>query len=290
MIRKIAGGLLSDKQKRKVKTLVSQSKQAYAQTFRNYNNEQLIAAVREVGVEPGDTVMVHANFPNDSGFEGAPADMADALAAAVGAEGNLLMMSIPYRGTAFDYLEKGKTYDARRTISMMGLVTELFRRREGTLRSLHPTHPVLASGPDAAAMVADHEQTVFPCGAGSPLEKLHQMGGKILFVDVSFAAITFFHYLEDLFKDKVAADVYEDREFVANVKDEAGKERQVKTLAFKRGLVRDTQSLYDELQQSGDVRSGSIGTTTLELVDCEAVVAAMQRLIEGGNSPIREKT
>src|SRR5438094_10151405 len=69
----------------------------------------------------------------------------------------------------------------------MGLITEAFRRRSGVLRSLNPVHPVLALGPEAAKLVADHERQLHSCGKGSPFAKLYDLKAKILFLDAPFS-------------------------------------------------------------------------------------------------------
>ena len=286
MIRKIADRLLGTGQKRALKRVVNSGRRHISQTLKSYEKADLVEALRGLGLQAGDTVMVHANFPADTGFQGAPADMVEALLDAVGDSGNLLMMSIPFRGSAYDYLEKDKLFDAAKTVSMVGLVTEMFRRRPGTLRSLHPTHPVLAHGPDAATMVAHHESTVYPCGRGSPFDDLRERQGKLLFVDVSFGAITFFHHLEDLFKDKLSVPVYEERLFEARVRDADGREHIVPTLAFNRQAARNTDILEEELGNAGALAQGKIGSTSLLLVGCESVVNAMSTLIDRGDQPV----
>lgn len=51
-----------------------------------------------------------------------------------------MAMSIPFRGSAYDYLSKGKPFYKDKTISMMGLITEIFRRRAGDEKEYQP-HP-----------------------------------------------------------------------------------------------------------------------------------------------------
>jgi aminoglycoside N3'-acetyltransferase len=53
-------------------------------------------------IEDTDTLLVHSNFASDIGFRGTPQDLVNALVDVVAA-GNLLMLSIPYRGSACDF-------------------------------------------------------------------------------------------------------------------------------------------------------------------------------------------
>jgi aminoglycoside 3-N-acetyltransferase len=86
-------------------------------------------------------------------------------------------------------------FDVKNTMSAMGVITEIFRANPGVLRSLNPAHPVLAFGPDAPWLIADHDKTLYSCGPGSPFEKMLQLNAKALFFDVPLQRMTFFYYL-----------------------------------------------------------------------------------------------
>ena len=191
----IIGRFLGDKKKRALKANFNKLRNNLTRKLFRYDSAKLKSALKKVGVVESDTLMVHVNFQPENGFDGTPADLANAFAELVGEKGNLLMVSLPFRGSAYDYLKKGKRFNVNKTLSMMGLVTEMFRRKDGAYRSLHPTHPVLAFGKDAATLVEGHERSPYPCGKGTPFEKFHKLKGKILFFDVSFRSITFFHYV-----------------------------------------------------------------------------------------------
>ena len=59
-----------------------------------------------------------------------------------------------------------------------------------------------------------HEKCLNLCGAGSPFDKFRQLLKRqnTLF-DVGFGAITFFHYMEDITKEKLPFNVYSDKLF-----------------------------------------------------------------------------
>lgn len=284
-LRSSLSRLVGDSRKRAVRSKLNEARKWFAGAMLSYDGEKLKGRLRGAGVAEGDTLLVHANFKPDSGFQGTPLDLANAFAGLVGSQGNLLMVSIPFRGAACDHLALGKPFNVRKTMSMMGLVTEMFRRREGTLRSLHPTHPVLAYGRDAAFLVADHERCLHPCGAGSPFEKFHRLRGKILFFDVSLHSITFFHYVEDLLKERLPFSVYDDRLFSVPVIDAGGASHLVRTYAFSTKVRRMAGKLEAELELQGKVRRGKVGNSRFSLVTAEDVVACFTSMVEKGNLP-----
>ena len=286
-LRSALSRLVSERHKRAIRSKVSEAKKRLANSFLRYDGSKLKARLRSAGVSESDTLLVHSNFKPDSGFRGTPLELANALAELVGSKGNLLMVSLPFRGAAYDYLALGKTFNVRKTMSMMGLVTEMFRRREGTLRSLHPTHPVLAYGKDAPWLVADHERCLYPCGPGSPFEKLHQRRGKLLFFDVSFQSITFFHYVEDLLKDRLPFPVYSERLFSVPAIDANGANHVIQTYAFSKEIQRAAEKLEAEMQSRGMIRNGRVGNSRFQIVTTDDVVECFKAMVEKGNFPYK---
>ncbi len=116
--------------------------------------------------------MLHSTFELSGGFCANIDALIDTFVRAVGESGNLLMVSLPYRSSSYEYLGRLPYFYARQTSSQMALISAVFRRREGVLRDLHPTHPVLACGSKAELIVSDHEKCAFGCGPGTPFEKL----------------------------------------------------------------------------------------------------------------------
>lgn len=285
LLRRLVGKCLGDRQKRAVKSTVNRTKQRLVRALRSYDARQLKTALRRMGVSESDTLLVHSNFEPHSGFRGTPQDLVNALAELVGDKGNLLMVSIPFRGSSYDHLMLNKVFDVRKTLSMMGLVTEIFRRKKGTLRSLHPTHPVLAYGKDAAGLVEGHEKCLYPCGPGSPFDKFRAARGKILFFDVGFGSITFFHYVEHLLQAQAPRPVYDERLFEATVVDAMGEKVTVRTYAFNKALVRNAQKLEAEMLRAGKIKNGRVGNSRMLLVFAEDVVECQSAMVAAGNHP-----
>ena len=285
MFRDTVRKLVSANQKRAIKTRLNKIKKFYVNTFKSFTAKDLKSKLRELGISRTDTLMVHANFNPDSGFKGAPIDVVNTFVDYLGDKGNFLMVSIPFRGPSYDYLKKNKPFKVNKTLSLMGLITEMFRRKKGTLRSLHPTHPVLAYGKDAEWLVADHEKCLYQCGAGSPFEKFREMKGKILFYDVSFGAITFYHYVEDIIKDKLPFEVYDKELFKVKAFDKNNNECVIETYVYNPRIKRNAFKLEAEMIKRDLVKKSKIGNASLILVNAEDVVTVQTDMAAAGNPP-----
>jgi aminoglycoside 3-N-acetyltransferase len=262
------------------------------QKFFSYGPLQLKRKLREMGVERDDTIFVHSSFNVLNGFNGGPDHLIDCFLNVVGSSGNLLMVSMPYKGPSYEYLKKGSPFDIRNSVSYTGIVTEIFRRRKNVLRSLNPVHPVLAYGPSAAWIVADHDKTMFSCGKGSPFEKILELNTKVFLFDVPFLSMTFYHYVEDLLKDRLTFQLYDDELFESIVYDENGKEIKVRSYVFGKEArdnhkfrMRLNRALKKELMRNNFMKINKIGNTKLMLIDLREVVRCAQEMANSGRLP-----
>ena len=276
--------LLPRKFKLRLKTQYARLKSLVVTEFFSYGPRELQAALARLGIVSGDTLLVHSAFDKMSGFRGQPLDLIDTLISTLGERGNLLMMSMTYTGTTRQYLSSGKPFRVNRTVSRMGIVTEVFRRRPDVVRSLNPAHPIVVRGPDAQQIIAHHDRCEHSCGIGSPMERFHKLGGKILFFNVPFNTITFVHYLEDLFRDSLPMKLYTDDPLEATVVDEEGSSRQVKVYAFsdEETRWRNTIPLECELMRSAKLRLEKIGRTRLMTLKTSDAVTCVDKMIQDG--------
>ncbi len=256
----------------------------FVRRFRSYGKPELTNALRSLGIERGNALLVHSGFNRTTGFTGSPNDFIDALLEVVGPEGHLLMVSMPYMSSTFEYLQKGAIFDVRKTVSHMGIVSETFRRRSGVLRSQHPTHPILAFGPRAAWIVGGHEKCLYPCGLGTPFDKLFQLGGKLLFVDVSFFTMTFFHYLEERIKERIDWSLFFPDSFEVPYIDLNGNRQVMQTYVYtlEANRRRRPQISRDEFDRQHLVKKQRVGNSHLELISTVDAVRCIDEMAARG--------
>lgn len=158
-----------------------------------YSKQDLKGQLAEAGLQGTDTILIHSSMKAIGEVEG-------------GAEGVLdVWMEYFSRGllllpthTWAQMGEAHPVYDPDVEESCVGLLTNLFRKRPGVRRSLHPTHSVAAFGREAASYVAGEENCNTPCTPGGCYDRLRQAEGKILLVGVGHERNTFIHSVEEV--------------------------------------------------------------------------------------------
>jgi aminoglycoside 3-N-acetyltransferase len=260
-------------------------KKGIIEKFYSYNAQQLASQLRSMGLATGDTVLLHSAFNPYNGFTDGPQKVIECLLQVIGSSGNLLMVSMGYHGmTTQAYLRSGEKFDVLKTMSSMGIISELFRRQKGVLRSLNPAHPVLACGPDATWLVADHHTLLYSCGPGSPFEKALQLHAKALFFDTSFSSMTFYHYVEDRFQQSLSVPLYHEPPIESTIVDPSRNEVKIKVYVFSEASIqrRSIRKLGKALRKQGALTIRKIGNTTLQLVNLSDVVDYVQKMVEAG--------
>lgn len=159
--------------------------------------KQIAAGLRELGVQPGDSLMVHSSLSSFGRVEGGALAVCRALQDAVTDEGTLLMPSFNHGGI----FRKGgepdfdACFEPRHTPTTNGAIPQAFWQMDDVFRSLNPTHSIAAWGRNAQRFVSGHHR-VLTMGTGSPLELLEQEGGYGLLVGVDYGPNTFKHVVE----------------------------------------------------------------------------------------------
>ena len=275
--------------RQRLKPIYRDGQRALARALYAYTTGELESALRQLGLAAGDSVLVHSGFRRVSGFTGTPNDVIECLVKILGPEGHLLMMSIPYRGSSQRYAESNPVFDVRRTPSAVGLISEVFRRREDVVRSLNPLHPVLARGPMAAWLTLDHEKTAYSCGRGSPFERFLHTNGKFLFFDAPYTSLTFMHYVEDTFQQRLPFALYDSEPATLRLKDANGAEQQIRQYFFSREARerRNFGVVEEALRRGGAIRHARVGNTQLLAVPAREVVDTAGRLLNQGQGFFR---
>lgn len=269
----------------KLSTLKDWAKAQAARTIWAYGPDELVTRLRKIGVTPGSTLMFHSSWRPHNGFQGKPADVVRALKAAVGEGGLLVMPSMPYHNmSSAQWLAKGKPMNVLRSPSMMGLVSEVFRRSEGVQRSLSLSHPLLAWGRDAAAFVEGHERAERSFGDASPFARLLARNALIVGFDAPFSTFTYTHFVEDQLADTLPFPLYEPQPVAGVVIDRNGQpfDCAVRVLAAEANRLRREARLVEHLEKRGVLHAERIGRTVLTWIRAADHSSESARFVASG--------
>jgi aminoglycoside 3-N-acetyltransferase len=175
-----------------------------------YSREELADEFRALGVEPGQTVMVHASVRSVGEVAGGPDQIHLALKDALTGEGTLMMYaSCPSyydevgRGNLTadqerEVLEKLPAFDplTARSARDNGALVELLRTYPGSLVNPHVARFVVWGR--HAGLLLSQQPWSYAFGSGSALQRFVQLDGRILLIGSDHDTTTFLHYAEHI--------------------------------------------------------------------------------------------
>lgn len=152
-------------------------------------SEDFRSALAAAGARPGDVVLLHSHLPAFGRVEGGPETLISSALDFLGPQGTLAMpaFTLSYPRT--------RRFDSAATPSEMGALTEAFRLRPGTRRSLHPIHSICVAGARAREIAGSWAPSSF--GPGSPFERIHEADALLLCAGVGAERLTFVHFVEE---------------------------------------------------------------------------------------------
>lgn len=172
--------------------------------------DRIAADLRRLGVEPGDTLLVHASLSELGWVAGGPQAVVNALQRVLTTAGTLVM---PTHSTQYsdpsvwsnppvpdhwvEQIREGMPpYRPEVTPTRgMGAVAECFRNYPETTRSRHPLYSFAAWGADGSEIVADHPFRD-ALGEDSPLARVYERDGTVLMLGTDYETNTSLHLAE----------------------------------------------------------------------------------------------
>jgi aminoglycoside 3-N-acetyltransferase len=187
--------------------------------------DQLACDLERLGVDVGQTLLVHASLRSVGWVDGGAATVVGVLRDAVGEEGNLVvpagteansMTSRAHRariaGMTADqvrkYVNEMPPFDRHTTPSGAGALSEAVRNSQGAVRSAHPQSSFAALGPAADLLMDDHKLESH-LGEDSPLGKLYKREDThVLLLGVGYKSCTALHLAEYLYTPEPRHQTY----------------------------------------------------------------------------------
>lgn len=219
-------------------------------------NQKMKEDLIKIGLKSDDTVMVHSSLSSLGYVEGGADTVIDTLLSVL-EKGTLLMPALSY-----DYVtDDNPVFSIDETKSCVGKISEVFRRRAGVIRSMHPTHSVCAYGKYAEEMLAGHIDTDTPAGDKSPFALLPKYNGKILMLGCGLKKNTSFHAIEELVRP---CYLMRDVPVLYTLIDKDGNETKKE---YERHNFKNTSQCYDRISGLMDIPCGKVLGSEAWLID-----------------------
>ena len=152
---------------------------------KTFNLKDFEKSLVSIGLKEGDCVIVHSSWRAFIGFTGKPEDIIESILKIIGSTGTLIMPCFGINNNEFHYDD----------VSNAGIISEIFRKRKGTIRSLNSTFSMCAYGKYAAEIINDHINSNYCFDEKSPYSKAITLNSKILLLGLGKKPhkITLFH-------------------------------------------------------------------------------------------------
>jgi len=244
--------------------------------------DALIPILQRMGVPRDGVLVVHSAIATLSrrGFRAEA--MIEALLGYMGA-GTVVMPTMTWRTVT----PEQPIWDEIDSPSETGVITEIFRTRYGSRRSIHPTHSVAARGAAADVLVARHHLDDTPVSANSPYGLMQSHQSYILMIGVGLEACTAIHLAEET----IAPDIYLrplDATEIYRCKDRNG---QVHRMHARRHwhLDRDFPKFGPALERDGRMQRGSLDGCVYAIVGLRDLLDAVSTtLIDDPQGTLRQ--
>lgn len=223
-----------------------------------------LIALRECGVKKGDIVLIHADISvfgklcslNKSFLL---QSLVDVIMESVGEDGTVIMPTFSYSFC------NGEIFDTDHTKSRIGILPEYFRKQPNVSRTKHPIFSAAIWGKLKNDFLAVGQDSF---GRESIFGKIHQWGGKIVFLGAPFVSCTFLHYVEQA---KRVPYRYM-KEFSGKIRDD-GREYTETCYYFVRDMTQNTAldavKLEKHFIDSGIMKKTQLAHGTILAIDTD---------------------
>ena len=240
----------------------------------------IVAGLRDLGVELGDSVFFHNSMSSLGYVEGAADTVIDAFLEAVGPEGTVAVSTCHFNGWHWNYVRTAPSpaFDVRHSPSRMGRITEVLRQRPNAVRCLDSSNAMCAIGRHAAYLAEDSVKCFTPCGRDTGWGKLGEIDAHYMFLGTGWGNCTLMHGCEEY---AYAPYTFMDEPSRLEVADEQGRTHVHVQKVHTPNVPRRYANVEPEMQKRDMVRYGKIG-------DAECTIMKARDLIDVGTRCILE--
>lgn len=260
--------------KKELETLRFLEKYGYVSLTKNTSTtlHDFKYALNYLGIHSKMKLCVHTKFSSFGNFEGGPEAFCLTLMKIIGKDGVLMMPSFAFSV----YFGQQKIFDVKETASSCGIVTDVFRKMPGVLRSWDPCHAFAVYGKEAYTYVANHH-LIPTVSEGSPLGLLEKENGWCLTISAS-DAVTFMHIVES--SNNVSCLGVRSEEYPVKLPN--GEVVRLRTWGWreKQCPISNYGKIFDIMRKQGEIKEIMLGVAHLMLFRLKAYRKAYEYFLK----------
>ena len=154
--------------------------------------KDIFKMLTDCGVKRNDIITVHTSLRAIGKIENGADGLIDGICKYL-SEGLLLIPAHTWATVNKD----NPYYDVRTSEPCIGTLPKIAALRPDGVRSLHPTHSLVAFGKEGAQYVKGEENSSAPAPLGGALSRLYERKGKILLIGVGQERNTYLHAVDE---------------------------------------------------------------------------------------------
>lgn len=234
-----------------------------------YTKEMLIEQLEQMGLKKHDAIMIHSSMKAIGDVEGGADTVVDAWMSYF-SDGLLMTPTHTWKQMSKEY----RIFDPKNEPACVGILPNIFRTREGVVRSLHPTHSIAAFGKQAEEYIKGDELANTPCPPTGCFGRLRDIHAKILLIGVTHVRNTYIHSVEESFD---VPERFTAEQYPFQVKMPDGTLKDVPMYRHDNPVNPHISEEYDKLMK-GFYDTGV--TTKGKFGDAECILCDVQKLYE----------
>ncbi len=206
-----------------------------------YNKEDLLKDLEKLGIDPKRPLLVHSSMKSIGDVSGRGDTVIDALMEYM-KDGLLIFPTHSW----VVFPKHKKVFDPLTEPSNVGILPNLFMKREGVKRSLHPSHSVAAIGKGAEEYLRNDDNAHSPAPTPGCFSALYDIDAQILFIGCTLKKNTFIHSVEEKYNipDRLLNQYYD-----LIVRRPDGTEYPTKLCHHRCSFSKDISQNYDRIEK-----------------------------------------
>ena len=296
-VKKYIIGLLTEEQSIFLSRLKKNIQKLVRRFSTAINTDDLLESLRCVNIKQGDSLYIHSSMSKVGNLEYGANTVIEALIQCVGKQGTI---GVPCHLSPESIKEKNNNkdlLDLRLEPPHTGIIAKTIKDRKGSYCSSHPYASSCFLGKNARWITTGHDENFRVYHKHSPMHKLMDLDGKIIGIGIDFAAIGFYHLIEDV-ENNYPIEVY-DEKFIAKYIDSHGNiiTRYIATYnkSISRTRVEKKDGMYSRkillkyLTDNNAIYFFKFGKADAWVLDCKKTYNVLLQMLNDGLTIYTEK-